>query len=400
MQTPWKETSTEMMTGKTLPELAAELERQAVAKKDFLAPVGRFAIRCTDAAMLVLDFEEGGEFLISETAHAQLADYLSIPMAFYRTLLEGISEYRVALIETSDQADEREGGEEDTTGDSEVIKTHALFEIVVNCLLRKKVGEKRFIRTLDGQVRAILSQSFNPDLDHLDVYCVLAGVMKEIKLPPENVLSAEVTATRLTIKVSTPGLRAEVTEGDIVEAGFILTNSEVGAGTLSVQQYVTRLLCRNGLVKNSIVRHRHIGKMLEADEDGAIYRDDTRRAEANLRLLQIRDHVKDALSEERFHQLVGLMRGSTEVKLAGKLEDVVEVVSNKYGLTTLEGGFVYDNLIKGADFTLWGLTNAVTATASQVGDYDRGTELETVGGKLLSLSTDEIKVITNGAEPS
>jgi hypothetical protein len=146
-------------------------------------------------------------------------------------------------------------------------------------------------------------------------------------------------------------------------------------------------------VKNSIVRHRHIGKVLEADEDGTIYRDDTRKAEANLRLLQIRDHVKDALSEERFHQLVGLMRGSAEVKLAGKLEDVVEVVSNKYGLTTLEGGFVYDNLIKAGDLSLWGLVNAVTAAAPQVGDYDRGTELETVGGRMLSLTTDEINEI-------
>ena len=37
------------------------------------------------------------------------------------------------------------------------------------------------------------------------------------------------------------------------------------------------------------------------------------------------------------------------------------------------------------DLSVWGLANAVTRTAEDVADYDRATELEATGGRVIEL---------------
>lgn len=42
---------------------------------------------------------------------------------------------------------------------------------------------------------------------------------------------------------------------------------------------------------------------------------------------------------------------------------------------------------------MWGVANAVTAEANQATDYDRATELEQAGGKLIELPKEEWREI-------
>jgi hypothetical protein len=52
------------------------------------------------------------------------------------------------------------------------------------------------------------------------------------------------------------------------------------------------------------------------------------------------------------------------------------------------------SLIRGGDLTQWGLVNAVTQTAHEVvTDYDRSTELEKIGGELLTWSAAQINTL-------
>jgi hypothetical protein len=87
------------------------------------------------------------------------------------------------------------------------------------------------------------------------------------------------------------------------------------------------------------------------------------------------------------------MQESTEIKLATDINRVVEVTGRKFGLLKTEQALVVNNLITGADLSLWGLTNAITASAQQVESYDRATELEEIGGRLYSLPEAELKEI-------
>src|SRR5204863_7289562 len=104
---------------------------------------------------------------------------------------------------------------------------------------------------------------------------------EEQGLGADNVVSAEVTERKLYIKVVSPRLEAQIEpsnlhrphgrhhflkEAQVVQAGFIISNSEVGLGSLSVQQVVYKLMCTNLWTVETAYRQRHLGKVLEADE--------------------------------------------------------------------------------------------------------------------------------------
>ncbi len=382
-----------MKAGRPLPELAAELARQANSKRDFLVSSQALRVRSNGHTDLVV----GEPYAMNEVAHQGLAEYLGIPRAFYDRLRQAAGELRVPVLDQDPRA---------------ALDDHPLFDVVVDRLLRAKGDERRLIRTLDGTARAVLSDSFNPDLDNLDVFRVAAGIIEAHGLGPEHVVSAEVTERRLYLKVVSPKLQADIRpenltgrhgehyflkEPQVVQAGFILSNSEVGLGSLKVQQVIYKLQCTNLWIKEEAYRQRHIGRSLEADTDGVVYRSDTRAAEAATRLLKLRDHVDAVLNEETFRALVGAMQESTAVRLEGSIEKVVEVTARRFGLADDERTAVLKNLIEGADLSLWGLSNAITATAAHVPSYDRATELEAIGGRLFSLPKGEVKELVRAS---
>ena len=54
-------------------------------------------------------------------------------------------------------------------------------------------------------------------------------------------------------------------------------------------------------------------------------------------------------------------------------------------------------LIEGGDTSQYGLLNAVTAYSQDVADYDRASELEELGGKIVDLTEAEWKPIAMAA---
>lgn len=377
-----------MKEGRSLPDLAAELERQLAAKKDVLADAGDLGVRSNGHTDLVL----GEAYPLRDVAHGQLAEYLQIPKTFYDRL-RGHTDLTVPV------APETLAG--DDSPDNPADKP--LFDVVVNSLLSDKAGDRRLVRTLDGQARAFLSENFNVDLDNHDVFLMAAKVLNDANLGPEHVVSAEVTEKRLYLKVVSPRLEAVVRpenvrdghgflhEPQVVRAGFVLSNSEVGLGSLSVQTLVFKLMCQNGWILEEGFRARHVGRTLETDASGGIYRSDTRLADQKARLLKIRDHVHAALDETRFLELVGKIQQSADVPLTGGIEKTVEVAAKRFALSQGEKESVLRDLIEGADLSLWGLSNAVTATAGRARDYDRATELEAIGGRLVTMPSSEVR---------
>ena len=54
-------------------------------------------------------------------------------------------------------------------------------------------------------------------------------------------------------------------------------------------------------------------------------------------------------------------------------------------------------MIEGGDTSQYGLLNAVTAYSQDVSDYDRASELEELGGKIVDLTEAEWKPIAMAA---
>lgn len=63
-----------------------------------------------------------------------------------------------------------------------------------------------------------------------------------------SIASCDITETHLYLKVINKSMKAEITEGDIVQAGFVVSNSEIGLGALKVEPLVYRLVCKNGMI--------------------------------------------------------------------------------------------------------------------------------------------------------
>ena len=73
------------------------------------------------------------------------------------------------------------------------------------------------------------------------------------------------------------------------------------------------------------------------------------------------------------------------------------LMGNKLNLNQGEQSDVLRHLIEGGDLSRWGLANAVTRSSHDVKDYDRATELERVGGKVIDLATSEWQQVAEAA---
>ena len=81
-----------MKAGRSLSELAAELERQQQSKKDYVAATRRMSMRAltvgkdTPHAKVILEGVNGG-MPLRPIAHQQLAGSLGIPKVYYDRML-------------------------------------------------------------------------------------------------------------------------------------------------------------------------------------------------------------------------------------------------------------------------------------------------------------------------
>ena len=347
-----------MKTGRTLMSLAQELTRQLATKKDMIVPSPLLS-HATSAGATQLSVEQidgPTTFGVTPLARRQLAEKLGIPYAYF----ERMREQQPRLLDSN-----------------------------VNTWLQNE-PDRRMLRTLDGQVRAVLSDRYR----RLDNYDLAESVLPILRQLPEVVFeSVELTETKMYLKCVTPRLTFEVAPGDVVQAGVVISNSEVGQGTLSVQPLLFRLLCRNGLIAaDRSLRKTHVGRSLSTEDEGVVvYQDDTLRADDQAFFLKVRDVVQAAVSEATFRQTAQKLQRTLGIRLTGDPVKSVEVLAQRYTLNDDERTGVLRHLIEDGQLSGYGLVNAVTHYSQTVDDYDRATELESLGGRLIELSTQEWK---------
>jgi hypothetical protein len=356
-----------MKTGRTLFDLAGELDRQMSSKRDLVVPSSLLQCRTDEGGDLKMQIDVrsadtaiASEYGVTDLARRQLADKLKIPFTYFERM-------------RSEQP--------------------ALLDRNVNTWLQSD-GDRRMLRTLDGQVRAVLSDRYRR-LDNFDLAENVLPILQ--RLDGARFESVELTETKMYLKVVTPRVNFEVAPGDIVQAGIVITNSEVGCGSLSVQPLIFRLVCRNGLIASDhALRKTHVGRALGSDAESVnVYRDDTLAADDRAFFLKVRDVVEAAVSETTFRQIALKMQKTREIPLTGDPVKAVEVLANRYALNDTERSGVLRHLIVEGDLTAYGLVNAVTHYSQEVVDYDRATDFEALGGKLIELpASDWREVVT------
>lgn len=381
-----------MQNGMSLEDLLTEVKRQTGTKRDFVTST-KDEVRLVDQddQIRLILLREGAieleRFEIAENAHRQIAQKLGIPWKYYDRLC----------------VDHR---------DLVITQVNALFE---------REPSSRMIRVLDDKVRAFLSDRYK----RLDNDEVLQQV-----LPPfvkgdieSTLLNSNVGADRMNLKVlftsddltidlgpmnrpfkgwaggdhDVSGGRHEVIRTrdagrDIVRPGIHISNSECGNGSLKAEGFLYRAYCENGLIwgteKAFEFSRTHVGgKVVGDDESFEVFSDETRRKEDELIIAQLRDTLGVLTDPARVRQIGERLRAAQQSE---KVQDSFAAVDQLAELVDVREGEkqgILESFLQDGDFSKWGMVNAVTEQAnSEEISYERATELEQIGGQILSLN--------------
>ena len=363
-----------MKTGKSLTELAQEIERQAKAKRDLIAStkdIGLVPTGTPDGLGVEL-FVGGDGFMVNEIGHQQLAEHAGVPTKYYGRMLEDAPQL--------------------------------LAENVNTWLHRNPV--KRLVRTMDRTTRAFLSDSYRP-LEHADLAEAVLPVLFDLKL---ELVSAEITERRLYLKAVDQRINRDIPAGrkmgdgshtifDTCVPAVIISNSEVGMGQLSVESGVWTRACTNlAVFSQNSMKRRHVGarhELSNTENLADLLSDEARSATDRAIWLQVRDVVRGAFNEAMFDAQIERIKGTTTQRIEADPVKVVEFTSKRFGLSDGERSGVLRHLIEGADLTRYGLFNAVTRTAEDLKSYDRAYEFERLGGQIIDLPQSQWNRIAN-----
>lgn len=367
-----------------LQGLAVELRRQLETKRDLMADTRRTSFSLaqwnreleeynhTDVPdmtdepddlygptelILNIDLPEGAEaFGVTRNAHQQIAEKTSVPWPFYERLMK---------------------------------KHPDLLRDLGNELLSREPS-RRMVRTLDGRVRAFMSDGYRPrdnwDLLEQAVLPALAG------RPGVEFQKCELTDTHMFVKIRLPEFeRPDPTPkvGTVIHGGLIIRNSEVGASSLLVAPYTYQYWCANGCAHDVLgQRQRHVGKRITGDGSSdawVLYSDETLKLDDEAFFAKTRDVITATLNETVFDLIIEKMGALAGVKIEGDPVAAVEVLAKREyaDLGSGEKGSLMQHLIEGGDLSALGYHNALTATARDIEDPTRRTEIEVTAGRLL-----------------
>lgn len=342
-----------MKTGRSLTEVATEIERQTASKKDLVADTRNMTMLDDGKTVAI---ENHGAYPMTDLALTQVGERTGIPTKYLRRMQ---------------------------------TEAPALLASNVNHWFRED-PKPRMVRTLDGNIRAFLSNAYQR-VDNYDVAKVVLPILHGI--PGVRMLSTELTPSRLYIKISSSAVTREIKSrrvGDMVEAGVMISNSEVGLGAVSITPFALFLACLNGQVRDGGKRWNHIGRRADESENPyVLLSDETKQADDKALLLKARDTVTSALNPEIFERWIAKVQATTEQRIEGDVPRAVEVMSNTLTLSQDEQSGVLRHLIESGDLSRFGLMQAVTRSAEDAKSYDRASELEALGGRVLDLAPSE-----------
>ena len=336
-----------------LMELAQELERRKQNSRDII--VDTSVVKAVPAETeIVLDIPEAGKYPLTEWAHGQLAEKLGIPKRYYDRM-------------------RREG------------KTGLLADNV-NAWIGEK--DRRLIRILDGSIRAILSDRYRI-MDNYDLVFLALDEFKQKQTV--EIHRADLTETHMYLKAVDTTLVAEIRDGDVVNGGLVIRNSEVGAGAFRVEPFILRKVCTNGLIAQHSLYKVHLGR--KTTEIGWIdWSDETRRLEDQALWSQVRDVIRATFDEKIFHEWVETARRGTEVAIEKPIEAIDNTI--KYlGISDQKKEELLMHFMSEQDMTQYGLVNAITRTARDEKNPDEQIRLETLAGEILAMDEERFEKV-------
>ncbi|GAA4557701.1 DUF932 domain-containing protein [Pseudonocardia xishanensis] len=353
-----------------LGEIVDILRAQQEVKLDLVAPAADLRshagrIHVADAAhTLTVDGVTRGDAVLTPTAAADgdLAAKLDIPLPYLRRMRA-------------------------TRPD--------LYDANVNGWLAERPDRRFLIRALHdsgsarpGVLRAVLSDSYRI-VDNLDVLMTaLSGI--RAAGAAVDITSADLTESRMYVKIRSteiaehapallgdyrsPFTGARGADNPLVWAGFVLSNSETGAGAFTIAPQLTVQICNNGMtLTKHVLKEVHLGGRLSAGQ--ITWAADTHAAALELVLKKARDAVATFLDRDLVRARLAEITAEAGVPVAAPVE-TIEHVSRKLAFTAEQQDLILNHFLLGGDPTSGGVLHAVTSAAQLQDDADTAHGME------------------------
>lgn len=332
----------------SLEKFTAEITRREQAKQDWLAPTNKLqAIELDGFNLMTRD--QAFYYPMSQYAEHQIAQVYNIPIKYWNAMKQ-IPGLRALNANSWFQAEPK----------------------------------RRMIRILDKMVRAFVSDKFRP----FDNFLVVNAIMPILNEYQSDLIiqSYSLTEKGMYLQVRFPSIEAEIKEGDIVQSGFIITNSEIGAGSVDIRQSIWRLVCSNGLIRESIFRKFHVGRSIgQNQEDYSIYKNDTIEYELNSIRTKIRDIVQYTLETQNFSESVNDLRLAAQRQIVN-VQETIRNVTKHFNIPEIWQDKMNENIYANNELSQWGVANAVTNLSHYMDNPDNAYNFESIGNQIVKLN--------------
>lgn len=327
----------------------------------------------------IVDARNKGVFKPNRHAQRQVATKLGIPFKYWEKMANDIP----ALLSLNFNSWVQKYYEEDQDK-----------KVFIRCY-RDEVGSRT------GVLRAVLSNYYMP-IDNLSLLAIALDAITKMKNEAGidiRVGKCNLSETNFYVKFVSPTIRQEginflknyrdPNNGEFgglgrdngIVSGFVISNSEVGVGSLNVSPMLTMKACLNNMIwRDENFSRRHIGSRM----DVGVYEDDTKRSALQTIKLQIRDNIKKFLHPDFMGQQVKHIQDMAERKLINPLE-CARNMSAELGLNDEEIDSVLTNFMRqGTNESVFDVAQAITAFAHHQ-TPDKKIQLESDATGLMAL---------------
>ena len=289
---------------------------------------------------------DNAEFGVHRFALGQIAENANLPVKFLNSLTA--SDWGRALI------------------------AHNLSEI-----FNHRDAKRHLVRTLNGEVRGFLSDSYRRLDSRPIIEAFVTGVQGLGALPYKGL----VTDTKVCIQAILPDV-FEAIPGEVIAFVMSLENSDFGNGALSLRVGALRIWCDNLAIFTEDMRQIHLGRRLD---ENILFSQRTYELDTRTTVSALGDIINAQLNRESIQKRMELLA----VNAAKTVDPQQAMRMLRDALGVGEAQKVID-AYKSADIEMipagnnaWRLSNAISWVGGQEPDAEKKLELMKLAGRVL-----------------
>jgi hypothetical protein len=256
---------------------------------------------------------------------------------------------------------------------------HELVAENLNTLYHNSNGAKYLARSVQGEVRGFLSDSYRR-LDSRPILDAFIGGVRKFGAVPVDGYALD---TKVAVKVVLP-MVFEPVDNEVMIFGAAFENSDFGNGAISVRTFVERLWCTNRAISNEDLRKIHIGGRLSEDLQLSqrTYDLDTQTMASAVQ--DITQHTLSAGNVNRFLEAIKVAN-EQKIKIRSMKDFLAKNLNKTEAGAVIEAFNSPDIEMLPAGNTAWRMSNAISWIANtKIEDEERKLEVMKVAGALLN----------------